>query len=186
MKKLKETFKKLEIAIKQADQPKPSVPPNTPQQDGLKKGEMAARSPRRNLDDEFSRTNQQMGREDVEDTAQQFFKKLTDKIVAQDKNAEQTVKLQKYRISNFYGQYEDWTRFHNQFKTEVDNSKLPQISKFNYLMEYCKGKAKESISGLPYTEEGYEQAKAILADRFGRPTHCKRSVLKTIETLDYI
>ena len=68
LKKLKETFKKLEIAIKQADQPKPppsmplrrslddnsyqpksSVPPNTPHR------------PRRNLNNDFARMDQSMG-----------------------------------------------------------------------------------------------------------------------------
>ena len=44
----------------------------------------------------------------------------------------------------------------------MDASKISEISKFNCLLELVKGKPKESILGLPHTEEGYEEAKAIL------------------------
>ena len=44
----------------------------------------------------------------------------------------QTVKLQKYTITPFTGEYKDWIRFWNQFTVEVDGSNLAEISKFNY------------------------------------------------------
>ena len=43
----------------------------------------------------------------------------------------QAVKLQKYTITPFEGDYRDWLRFWNQFTVEVDNSGISKISKFN-------------------------------------------------------
>ena len=61
----------------------------------------------------------------------------------------QSVKLQKYTITPFEGDYKDWLRFWNQFEVEVDQSQIAEISKFNYLIELVKGKPKEDIMGLP-------------------------------------
>lgn len=63
----------------------------------------------------------------------------------------QSVKLQKYTISHFSGDYKDWLRFWNQF-TVVDGSLISEISKFNYLLELVKGKPKDDILGLPHTQ----------------------------------
>eukprot|EP00794_Sanderia_malayensis_P001893 gene1893-2148_t len=48
------------------------------------------------------------------------------------------VKLQKYTITPFRGEYMDWLRFWTQFTVEVDNSNIAEISKFNYLMELVR------------------------------------------------
>ena len=80
----------------------------------------------------------------------------------------QAVKLQKYSITPFKGDYKDWLRFWNQFVVEVDNSKISEISKFNYLLELVEGKPKSHILGLPHTVEGYEEAKKILELTYGK------------------
>ena len=74
----------------------------------------------------------------------------------------QSVKLQKYTITAFNGDYKDWTQFWNQFSVEVDGAKISEISKFNYLLELTKGKPREDILGLPHTKDGYIEAKRIL------------------------
>ena len=114
---------------------------------------------------------------------EKFFKKLTDKLT--EKN-QQTVKLQRYKITPFYGDYGDYIRFANQFQAEVEDSYLPDVSKLSYLLELVRGKARDCISGLPYSAEGYQEAKKILVEKFGRPTQVKRSVLKQIEDLEKI
>ena len=53
-------------------------------------------------------------------------------------------------------------------------------------MEYVKGEAKEAITGLPHTPEGYEEAKAILERKYGRGSKVKRAVLKELEELSPI
>lgn len=40
----------------------------------------------------------------------------------------QSVKLQKYTITPFSGDYKDWLRFWNQFTVEVDGSSISNIS----------------------------------------------------------
>ena len=57
----------------------------------------------------------------------------------------QSVELQKYTITPFKGDYEDWIRFWNQFSVEVDGSAISKISKFNYLLQLIKGKPREDI-----------------------------------------
>ena len=46
----------------------------------------------------------------------------------------QAVKLQKYTITPFQGDFKDWLRFWNQFIAEVDGSGIAKISKLNYLL----------------------------------------------------
>ena len=98
-----------------------------------------------------------------------------------------SAKLLKYTITHFKGEYTYWLRFWGQFSVEIDeNEQLADISKFNYLMEYVKGEAKEAITGLPYTPEGYEEAKAILKREYGRGSKVKRAVLKELEEISPI
>ena len=74
-----------------------------------------------------------------------FYKKfelemaLEEKKAAQEMTKPQAVKLQKYTITPFKGDYKDWLRFWNQFTVEVDNSKIQKISTFNYLLELVEG-----------------------------------------------
>jgi hypothetical protein len=93
----------------------------------------------------------------------------------------QTVKLQKYTITPFTGDYKDWLRFWNQFSVEVDASGISEISKFNYLLELLKGKPKEDILGLPHNEDGYIEAKRILVETYGKDIKITKSVIKEIE-----
>ena len=74
----------------------------------------------------------------------------------------QAVKLQRYTVTPFEGDYKDWLCFWNQFSAEVDGSSMAEISKFNYLLELVKGKPKEDILGLPHSTEGYAEAKKDL------------------------
>ena len=54
----------------------------------------------------------------------------------------QAVKLQRYTITPFKGDFRDWSRFWNQFMVKVDGSKHSEISKFNCLLEYVQGSPK--------------------------------------------
>ena len=60
------------------------------------------------------------------------------------KETTQSVKLQRYTITKFNGDYKDWLRFWNQFTVEVDGSSLPEISKFNYLLELVRASRRET------------------------------------------
>ena len=98
----------------------------------------------------------------------------------------QSVKLQKYTITSFKGEYKDWLRFWNQFTVEVDGSGISEISKFNYLLELVAGKPREDILGLPHTRDGYEEAKRILEQTYGRYIKIHKTLIKELETLPTI
>ena len=95
----------------------------------------------------------------------------------------QSVKLQKYTITPFSGDYKDWLRFWNQFTVEVDGSSISNISKFNYLLELVRGKPKDDILGLPHSEDGYEEAKRILEQTYGKDIKVHKALIKELEEL---
>ena len=80
------------------------------------------------------------------------------------------VKLQKLHMSPFTGDIIDFARFWPQFITEIDQSNINDISKFNYLIELLKGKPKNDVLGLPHNADGYEEAKRILQAGYGKDT----------------
>ena len=78
------------------------------------------------------------------------------------------VKLPKLEISKFQGTFLDWTRFWNQFETEINKAKLTQVAKFSYLKELLVPSIHASIDGLPFTTAGYEWAKHVLKTKYGK------------------
>ena len=102
------------------------------------------------------------------------------------KPAVQSVKLQKYTITPFTGDYKDWLRFWNQFTVEVDGLSIVEISKFNYLLELVKGKPKDDILGLPHTDEGYQEAKRIIVETYGKDIKVYKALIKELEELPAI
>ena len=115
-----------------------------------------------------------------EDEEKWMLKKLEidqEKIKIQQLGAAQktqTVKLQKYTITPFQGDFKDWLRFWNQFIAEVDGSGIAEISKFNYLLELVQGKPRDDILGLPHTCESYEEGKRILTTNYGKDIKGKK------------
>ena len=47
--------------------------------------------------------------------------------MAREMSKPQALKLQKYSITPFKGDYKEWFRFWNQFVVDVDNSKISKI-----------------------------------------------------------
>ena len=102
------------------------------------------------------------------------------------RKAQQTVKLQRYTITPFSGDYKDWLRFWNQFTVEVDESNLSEISKFHYLLELVQDKPRDDIMGLPHSTEGYKEAKRILQESYGKDSKVHRALIKDLESLHII
>ena len=90
------------------------------------------------------------------------------------------MKLQKYTITPFKGEYKDWLRFWNQFTVEVDGSGISNISKFNYLLELVSGKPNDEILGLPYTEDGYNEAKRNLERNYRKDIKINKALIKEL------
>ena len=98
---------------------------------------------------------QQLEEEWLKKTAE--LRQVRESISAPASVKPQRVKLQKYTIMPFKGDYKDWIRFWNQFSVEVDRSTISEISKFNYLLGLVKGKPRDDILGLPHTEDRYDE-----------------------------
>ena len=77
-------------------------------------------------------------------------------------------KLPKLHINRFDGSYEDWPRFWNQFVEIIDKTEMPSVTKFAYLKSYLDNRVKKMVDGLPFTNEGYNCAKSILSDKYGK------------------
>ena len=99
-------------------------------------------------------------------------------------------RLPKLHLPNFSGNVTDWTAFWEQFEVAVDNTDLPDVTKFTYLRTLLKGEAKQAVAGLSLTAAHYKTACDILKQRYGRseriifchvqdllnldiPSHCK-------------
>ena len=95
-------------------------------------------------------------------------------------------KLPKLTITKFDGTYKDWPRFWGQFTETIDKTSVPPITKFSYLRELLDFKVKRTIEALPFTAEGYNRAKSILNERFGKESEIVKAYIKEILDLPSI
>lgn len=97
-----------------------------------------------------------------------------DSILTGNQDAKQTqgtsnaAKLPKLTITKFDGTYLDWNRFWGQFTEAIDKTGMVAITKFSYLKEFVDLKVRKTIDGPSFTAEGYNRAKSILMDRYGK------------------
>ena len=68
----------------------------------------------------------------------------------------------------------------------IDKSSIAPISKLTYLLELLEPKVKRSVEALPFTAEGYNCAKAILEDKYGKQSEIVKCYVKEIVELPYI
>ena len=89
-------------------------------------------------------------------------------------------KLPKLVISKFNGTYMDWPRFWGQFTETIVKSNIAAVSKFAYLRELLDSKVKNTIEVLPFTAEGYNRAKSILQEKYGKETEIVKAYCREI------
>ena len=77
-------------------------------------------------------------------------------------------KLPKLVISQFNGSHMDWPRFWEQFTENIEKSSIAPVTKFAYLCELLAPKVCKTVEVLPFTPEGYNRAKSLLQDKFGK------------------
>jgi hypothetical protein len=97
-----------------------------------------------------------------------------------------TAKLPKLVISKFDGTFMDWPRFWGQFSEAIDKSSIAPITKLTYLRELLDPKVKRCVKTLPFTTEGYNRAKSVLLDRYGKESEIVNSYVREILELPYI
>ena len=77
------------------------------------------------------------------------------------------LKMPKFDLPKFNGQYKGWTPFYEQFLASVDsNTVIPDIQKFNYLKTSLTGEALQLVSHLPLSNSNYKIALKSLTDRY--------------------
>ena len=96
------------------------------------------------------------------------------------------VRLPKLEITKFNGTVEQWLPFWNKFKTEIDEANMPTITKFAHLQEFLEPHVRVEIDGLPFTETGYERAKKILADEYGKTSEIVHAYVRNVMALPII
>ena len=96
---------------------------------------------------------------------------------------EKMSKLPKLEIAKFNGQTSDWLRFWTQFEENIDKRCISDTNKLSYLHGYLTPKVSGLISSLPHTTEGYEEAKNILKEKYGRPSEMVKGYVREINNL---
>ena len=80
----------------------------------------------------------------------------------------------------------DWSRFWAQFSETIDKTIVAPITKFTYLGELVDTKVGRTIEALPFTMEGYNCARSILQDRFGKEHEIIKAYAKEILELPLV
>ena len=89
-------------------------------------------------------------------------------------------KLPKLVITKFDGSHMDWPRFWGQFSENIDKTSVAPITKFTYLRELVTPQVSRTIEALPFTAEGYNRAKSILKEKFGKDSEIIKAYTKEI------
>ena len=89
-------------------------------------------------------------------------------------------------VQEFTGSSIDWPRFWDQFTEAIDKSSIPPITKFTYLRELLGSNVKRCVEALPFTVKGYNRAKEILSDRYGKESEIVNSYVKQILELPHV
>ena len=73
------------------------------------------------------------------------------------------VKLPDLKLPSFSGELLKWCEFWDSMKSNIfDVTGLSEVDKFNYLRSALKGEAANLISGIPTTNDNFQQAKDLL------------------------
>ena len=102
---------------------------------------------------------------------------------AKSSNGKVSARLPKINLPTFRGDIKQWTPFWDQFKVVIDDTDLPDVTKFTYLNSVLSDEARSSIQGLSLTTANYNTAKAILIERYGKK---ERIIASHIDALLHI
>jgi len=89
-------------------------------------------------------------------------------------------KLPKLVTTKFDGTFMDWPRFWGQFTETIDKTSVTPITKFSFPRELPDSKVKRTIEALPFTSEGYNRAKSILTNKYGKESEIVKAYTKEI------
>ena len=76
--------------------------------------------------------------------------------------------------------------FWGQFETQIEKLSAPAVTKISYLKELLVLKVRNLIDGLPFTPEGYQKAKDLLEQRYGKTSEVVGTYVRNILELPTI
>ena len=68
----------------------------------------------------------------------------------------------------------------------IDKATMPSVTKFAYLKSYLDFKVRKCVEGLPLSSEGYNRAKSILQDKYGKDLEVIKAYTRQIFELPTI
>ncbi|XP_038062679.1 uncharacterized protein LOC119733173 [Patiria miniata] len=88
----------------------------------------------------------------------------------------------KPELLSFSGDPADYSGFIHNFDVNIASKVSEDRVKLTYLIQFCRGKARESIENCVLMEEkaGYKLAKEILRDQFGQPHVITQSLINKV------
>ena len=89
------------------------------------------------------------------------------------------------KLTKFDGKIEEWLPFRSNFKSEINSTNLPIITKFSYLKELLQ-KSIRDVDGLPFTDKRYTNAKAILEAEYGQSAEVLNAYIQNIINLPVV
>ena len=91
------------------------------------------------------------------------------------------IKLPELKLVDFDGNVANWAKFYNTFRSLVGKrTHIDGVTKFAYLNQCLKGKAKEVISGFAGGEDDYNLAIQALEDYFADPRKLERTLIRSL------
>ena len=91
--------------------------------------------------------------------------------------------LPKPQLLYFDGKYSEYNQFMHSFECNIGSiDSLNDRAKLNYLIQFCKGDAREFIESYVLLEpsEGYHKAKAMLREQYGRSHVVAREMIRDL------
>ena len=89
-------------------------------------------------------------------------------------------KLPKLMVTKFDGSFRDWPRFWGQFSETIDKTSVVAITRFSYLRELLDSKVRRTIEALSFTPEGYNRARSVLTEKYGKESEIVKAYTREI------
>ena len=117
----------------------------------------------------------------IEETKKNYATKSSEAKASPAASEGVRFKLPKLTIAKFNGSHTDWLRFWNIYEAEIDRcSDMAAVTKFAYLKDLLEPKVRAGIDGLPFSSEGYERAKNILRNKYGKTSEIVNAYVQNI------
>ena len=85
-------------------------------------------------------------------------------------NVKTVVELPKLVLKKFSGDPLESNQFRETYEAAIhQNTRMSNVQKFSYLINYLNGSAKQAVGGFPVTNEAYQEAFTLLKNRYGNP-----------------